>query len=102
MSNSAVIVLETIRYIFEQNWNVHTICGLSNISYGLHGRSFINQSFALMALANGLDSIILNPLDRHLMMLIRAGVALQNMDAYCKNFTKSYKRLNFHGKRVQI
>jgi 5-methyltetrahydrofolate--homocysteine methyltransferase len=43
---------------------VHTLCGLSNISFGLPNRQFINQTFMSMAIAKGLDSAIINPLDK--------------------------------------
>ena len=43
---------------------VHTLCGLSNISFGLPNRQFINQTFMSMAIAKGLDGAIINPLDR--------------------------------------
>ena len=45
---------------------IHTACGLSNISYGLPARKFMNQTFMIMAIAKGLDGAIINPLDgRH-------------------------------------
>jgi cobalamin-dependent methionine synthase I len=42
---------------------IHTACGLSNISYGLPARKFMNQTFMTMAVAKGLDGAIINPLD---------------------------------------
>ena len=42
---------------------IHTACGLSNISYGLPGRKFLNLVFMTMAIAKGLDGAIINPLD---------------------------------------
>jgi 5-methyltetrahydrofolate corrinoid/iron sulfur protein methyltransferase len=46
---------------------IHTACGLSNISYGLPARQFMNQTFMTMAIAMGLDGAILNPLDKRMM-----------------------------------
>jgi len=46
---------------------VHTMCGLSNISYGLPERRFMNQVFMAMAIAKGLDGAIINPLDKGMM-----------------------------------
>ena len=43
---------------------INTACGLSNISYGLPARKFMNQTFMTMAIAKGLDEAIFNPLDR--------------------------------------
>ena len=41
--------------------NVPTICGLSNISFGLPQRTFINTAFLSIGLAHGLTSAISNP-----------------------------------------
>ena len=46
---------------------IHTACGLSNISYGLPARPFMNQTFMTMAIAKGLDGAIINPLDTRMM-----------------------------------
>ncbi|MDE7249197.1 MAG: homocysteine S-methyltransferase family protein, partial [Lachnospiraceae bacterium] len=45
-------VLETIRYCRENGFA--TICGLSNISFGLPERSFVNTAFLTMAIREGL------------------------------------------------
>ncbi|SFR03900.1 methyltetrahydrofolate cobalamin methyltransferase [Desulfoscipio geothermicus] len=89
---NGLIALETINYIAGKDWEVHTICGLSNISFGLPGRKFINHAFAAMAVASGLDSAILNPLDKHLLGLLKAGVALTNKDPYCKGYLTAYRK----------
>ncbi len=52
-------VLETIRYCREKGFA--TICGLSNISFGLPERSFVNASFLAMAIQEGLSMAIANP-----------------------------------------
>ncbi len=52
-------VLSTIRYCKENGYA--TICGLSNISFGLPERSFINTAFLTMAIYDGLTMAIANP-----------------------------------------
>lgn len=52
-------VLETIRYCKEKGFA--TICGLSNISFGLPERSFVNTAFLTMAIKEGLTMAIANP-----------------------------------------
>ncbi|MDE5909339.1 MAG: homocysteine S-methyltransferase family protein [Lachnospiraceae bacterium] len=52
-------VLETIRYCKENGFA--TICGLSNISFGLPERSFVNTAFLTMAIQEGLTMAIANP-----------------------------------------
>ncbi len=57
--NAAIETLETIRYCKENN--LATICGLSNISFGLPERSFVNTTFLTMAIQAGLTMAIANP-----------------------------------------
>lgn len=68
-----LITLETLKGIKSQLPEAKTTLGLSNISFGLPGRSLINRSFLLMAIYAGLDSAILAPLDKKLMSAIKAG-----------------------------
>jgi len=56
---AALETLETIRYCYDKG--LATICGLSNISFGLPERSFVNSAFLTMAIANGLTMAIANP-----------------------------------------
>lgn len=57
--NAALETLETIRYCKENG--LATICGLSNISFGLPERSFVNSTFLTMAIQAGLTMAIANP-----------------------------------------
>ena len=57
--NAALETLETIRYCKANG--LATICGLSNISFGLPERSFINTTFLTMAIQAGLSMAIANP-----------------------------------------
>lgn len=56
---AATDTLDTIQYCKEQG--LATICGLSNISFGLPERSFVNASFLTMAIQAGLTMAIANP-----------------------------------------
>ncbi len=58
--NAALEVLETIRYCKEE-LQVATICGLSNISFGLPERVFVNSAFLTLAIGEGLTMAIANP-----------------------------------------
>ena len=57
--NAAIETLETIAYC-KQN-DLATVCGLSNISFGLPERSNINAAFLGLAIQNGLTMAIMNP-----------------------------------------
>jgi 5-methyltetrahydrofolate--homocysteine methyltransferase len=70
---------------------IHTACGLSNISYGLPARKFMNQTFMTMAIAKGLDGAIINPLDAKMMANIIAAEALAGRDSFCENYLKAFR-----------
>lgn len=57
---AALEVLETIRYCKEE-LQTATICGLSNISFGLPERVFVNSAFLTLAIGQGLTMAIANP-----------------------------------------
>lgn len=70
---------------------VHTACGLSNVSFGLPARKFMNQTFMVMAIARGLDGAIINPLDKRMMAGIVAAEALAGRDSYCMKYLKAFR-----------
>lgn len=51
--------LETIRYCKDQG--LATICGLSNISFGMPARPYVNTAFLTLAIYEGLTMAIANP-----------------------------------------
>lgn len=63
---AALECLETIRFCREE-LGVATVCGLSNISFGLPQRTFVNTAFLSMAIAKGLTLAIANPSQELLM-----------------------------------
>jgi 5-methyltetrahydrofolate--homocysteine methyltransferase len=85
------VVFETIQKINNEFPGIHTICGLSNISYGLPARKLINQAFLTMAMMAGLDAAILDPLDSRLMSLLRAAEVLLERDEYAMNYITAFR-----------
>lgn len=83
--------LDAIEQIMKRFPGVHTACGLSNVSYGLPERSFLNQAFITMAICKGLDGAIINPLDKKMMANIVAVEALAGRDEFCMNFLQNYR-----------
>lgn len=94
-STFGVEFLNAVEEIMTKFPGVHTICGLSNISYGLPVRKLLNQNFAVMAIAKGLDSLIINPLDRQMMANLIAAETLAGRDDYCMNYLKAYREKRF-------
>jgi 5-methyltetrahydrofolate--homocysteine methyltransferase len=70
---------------------VNTICGLSNISFGLPLRSLINRNFLALCVANGLSAAILDPTDKKLMATLLSTEMLLGRDEYCENFIEAYQ-----------
>lgn len=89
---AGAIFLETLEAIDRELPEAGTICGLSNISHGLPAPRLINETFMILALGRGLKAAIINPLDRFMMSLIKAGELLTGGDQYCKNFLKAYRQ----------
>ena len=87
--------LSAIERIMNSFPGVHTVCGLSNISYGLPMREFLNQTFMVMAITKGLDAAIVNPLDKRMMATIIAAESLAGKDEYCGRYLRSYRENRF-------
>lgn len=87
--------LNAVEKIMTSFEGVHTMCGLSNISYGLPERKLMNRTFMTMAIAKGLDGAIINPLDKTMMADIHAAEALIGRDDYCTNYLKAFRAGKF-------
>lgn len=75
---AAIETLETIRYCKENG--LATTCGLSNISFGLPERSYVNTAFLTMAIQAGLTMAIANPSQELLVSLAFASDLLLNKE----------------------
>ncbi len=70
---------------------VNTICGLSNVSFGMPNRSLINSIYIALAMNSGLDAAICNPLNERLMETIFATDLLLGKDRWCQNYTSAIR-----------
>ena len=75
---AALETLETIRYCKENGFA--TICGLSNISFAMPERSFVNTAFLTLAIQAGLTMAIANPSQELLMICALAADLLLNKE----------------------
>ncbi|RTZ97797.1 MAG: methyltetrahydrofolate cobalamin methyltransferase [Deltaproteobacteria bacterium] len=87
--------INAIEKIIEKFKGIHTVCGLSNVSYGLPNRKYLNQTFMAMAIAKGLDGAIINPMDKKMMANIVAAEALAGRDEYCGNYLTAFRNKLF-------
>jgi 5-methyltetrahydrofolate--homocysteine methyltransferase len=90
--DQALAALETFSRVTKEFPGVHTIGGMSNVSFGLPLRKLLNSIFLTMAMSWGLDSAIMDPCDRQLMASIAAAEALLGRDEYCAKYLSAYRQ----------
>jgi 5-methyltetrahydrofolate--homocysteine methyltransferase len=88
---SAQVALEVMRTVHETFPAAHMTSGLSNVSFGLPARSLVNRTYLTLAVAAGLDSAILDPLDRELRATLLATELVLGRDRHCLGFTRAYR-----------
>jgi 5-methyltetrahydrofolate--homocysteine methyltransferase len=91
-TQSAMIAFETMRRVRQEYPEAHLTIGLSNISFGLPGRSFVNRYFLSLAMQAGLDSAILDPLDREIQAAIMATELVLGRDKHCLNYIRASRK----------
>lgn len=92
MNQSAMIACNTIRAVHEKYPEVHFTMGLSNISFGLPSRKQVNRGLLILAMQAGLDSAILDPLDKDLQAAIVTTELLLGTDKHCLNYLKASRK----------
>lgn len=91
-NTSMLKFIETLKAVKELYPTIKVTSGLSNISFGLPLRKIINQNFLAVAMAAGMDSAIMDPLDRDMMATLYATEALLGKDRFCRNFSNAYRK----------
>ncbi|NTV53114.1 MAG: dihydropteroate synthase, partial [Candidatus Firestonebacteria bacterium] len=87
----AALALDTLRFAAE-SLGVNTVLGLSNISFGLPSRPYLNSAFLAMAAAVGLSSVIANPADELLRDLRLSADVLTGRDPGAVKFLERFAR----------
>ncbi len=80
-------VFEVIRRA-HQELRVNTVCGASNVSFGLPDRRQLNAVFLSMMVGYGLTAAIVNPLHDEVMAAISGAEVLTGQDRMCKRWIK--------------
>ncbi len=90
--DACTTTLETMRLVKAEFPKAHLTGGLSNISFGLPGRTLINRAFLTLAIDAGLDSAIMDPTDRGLMETLYATNAVLAIDAFCGAYSRAFRK----------
>lgn len=80
------VTLGTISAIKQEFPEVKTICGLSNVSFGLPRRKYINAAFLSMAVYCGLDAAIMDVMSLDMRGALAASRALTGQDEFCMDY----------------
>lgn len=82
---AADVTLRALRRI-RTELGVHTSLGVSNISFGLPQRDYVNAAFFTMALENGLSAAIMNPFSAEMMKAYYCYRLLRGFDSNCTEY----------------
>ena len=85
------MVTEVIREIKKQYPTIHVTGAVSNISFNLPARRIANQAFAVLAMSAGMDSFILDPLNKDMMGMLFATEAMMGEDEYCMEYIGAFR-----------
>ena len=93
---AAINTLDTISFCYERGYA--TICGLSNISFGLPQRMNVNTAFLTMAISKGLTMAIANPSQEMLVNAAFASDLLKKKDGADLRYIQRMERYNTENK----
>jgi 5-methyltetrahydrofolate--homocysteine methyltransferase len=82
------LFLESLRSMKKHLPGARTVAGISNVSFGLPLRRLLNRTLLVLALEQGLDAAILDPLDKEMMASLAAGRVLLGQDASYKAYLR--------------
>ncbi len=95
VQSAGTSVFTIVRRVREE-LGVNTVCGASNVSFGLPDRGTLNATFLAMAIAAGMTCAITNPLEEHIRKAILAADVMMGVDENCEAWLRA-QRLAEHG-----
>lgn len=99
-ANAANITLDALK-IIKNKLKCHTSLGVSNVSFGLPGRSGINSVFFTTALENGLSAAIMDPYSSEMMNAYHSWRVLRGRDRNCLSYISFAEANNTAGVTVK-
>jgi len=87
-SGNGLITLKTLELLKQEG--MKTTIGLTNISQELPNRGLLEGAY-LVSCLRYLDAVMLNPLDKQVMSMLKAGEAVLGMDKRCRRYLRDYR-----------
>jgi 5-methyltetrahydrofolate--homocysteine methyltransferase len=84
-------LFKIVRRVHEE-LGVNTVCGASNISFGLPDRPTLNSTFLAMAIASGMNCAITNPLEADIRKTVLAANVLMGVDENCQAWLSAQRQ----------
>ena len=89
------ITLETLQSIKKSIPEAKTSMGISNVSFGLSKRVWVNEAFMVAAITHGLDAAICDPARASIRRSISLGRMIAGKDRFCRKYTRGVRRGDF-------
>jgi 5-methyltetrahydrofolate--homocysteine methyltransferase len=89
-------LFQIVRRVHEE-LGVNTVCGASNISFGLPERPTLNSTFLAMAIASGMNCAITNPLEENIRKTVLAANVLMGVDDNCQAWLSAQRQAGSRG-----
>ena len=89
---TAGLDLFEITRLVREELGCNTVCGASNISFGLPNRQAVNSAFMAMSITAGMTCAITNPLDQVIRQIIYAADVLMGRDQDCMNYVIAMRK----------
>lgn len=99
-NESLLKFIDSIKEIKKLYPTIKITSGLSNISFGMPARGIVNKYFMSLSILAGMDSAIMDPLNRELMGAIFATEALIGKDRHCRKYSKAYRQGRIGKKKI--
>lgn len=90
-NNSLLNFTQEIKAIKELYPTIHVTGAISNISFGLPVRPLLNKTGMAFAIQAGMDSAVMDPMNRDMMGTVFATYALMGQDKHCRKYSKAFR-----------
>ncbi|MBQ7025621.1 MAG: dihydropteroate synthase, partial [Peptococcaceae bacterium] len=89
--DAAATTLKTVAMLTKEYKDVNTVCGLSNVSFGLPCRAKLNSAFLSMLMSAGLKAAILDAASASIADTVCIANALLGEDEYCMDYITRFR-----------
>jgi 5-methyltetrahydrofolate--homocysteine methyltransferase len=86
------VTLETVKQIKKKHPKAKSVLAVSNASFGLPKRSYVNSALISMAAYLGAEAVLINPLHKTLMAAALASETLMGRDRHCRKYTRAARK----------